>query len=97
MELKFSRVMFWVHVALCVVDEGSNGFKVSNEVKVFSCKVWVQEAFHVADKGSIGFKVTNGVNVFVCKVWAHVALLPPPPSVCHRPAITQEGERVLDL
>ena len=68
MELKFSRVKFWVHVALYVVDEGSNGFKVSNEV-----------------------------NVFVCKVWAHVALLPPPPSVCHRPAITQEGERVLDL
>ena len=68
MELQFSRVKFWVHVALYVVDEGS-----------------------------IGFKVTNGVNVFVCKVWAHVALLPPPPSVCHRPAITQEGERVLDL
>ena len=68
MELQFSRVKFWVHVALYVVDEGSNGFKVSNEVKVFSCKVW-----------------------------AHVALLPLPPSVCHRPAITQEGERVLDL
>ena len=68
MKLKFSRVKFCVHVDLYVVDQGSNGFKV-----------------------------TNGVNVFVCKVWAHVALLPPPPSVCHRPAITQEGERVLDL
>ena len=39
MELQFSRVKFWVNVALYVVDEGSNGFKVSNEVRVFSCKV----------------------------------------------------------
>ena len=39
MKLEFSRVKFCVHVDLYVVDQGSNGFKVLNGVKVFSCKV----------------------------------------------------------
>ena len=42
------------------VEEGSNGFKVSNEVQVFLCKVSAQMALHVVDEGSIGFKVSNG-------------------------------------